>query len=134
MIGSMTDELLQTALAAREKAHAPYSKFKVGAAVRGENGQIFSGCNIENAAYPEGICAETAAIAAMVLAGESKIMEILVVGVSDRSVTPCGGCRQRIREFAGPHTPIHIANPDGVLETLTLEQLLPQSFGPDNLS
>jgi cytidine deaminase len=130
----MADELLQAALAAREQAHAPYSKFKVGAAVRGESGVIFSGCNIENAAYPEGICAETAAIAAMVLAGDSKIIEILVVGVSDQPVTPCGGCRQRIREFAGPSTPVHIAGPDGVLQTLTLDALLPQSFGPDNLS
>ncbi|MDP6692424.1 MAG: cytidine deaminase [Alphaproteobacteria bacterium] len=130
----MTDELLQTACTAREQAHAPYSKFKVGAAVRGESGKIFGGCNIENAAYPEGICAETAAIAAMVLAGDSKIIELLVVGVSDQPVTPCGGCRQRIREFAGPYTPIHIASPDGVEQTLTLGELLPQSFGPENLS
>ncbi len=129
----MADELLQAAVAARKRAHAPYSKFKVGAAVRGESGRVFSGCNIENAAYPEGICAETAAIAAMVLGGDSRIMEVLVVGVSDDPVTPCGGCRQRIREFASSHTPIHIARPDGIEQTLTLGQLLPQSFGPDNL-
>jgi cytidine deaminase len=130
----MADDLLLTACAARDRAHAPYSNFKVGAAVRGESGRIYAGCNVENAAYPEGICAEASAIAAMILAGETRIMEILVVGVSDELVTPCGGCRQRIREFADPHTSIHIAAPDGVLETLTLEALLPFSFGPDNLS
>ena len=129
----MADDLLQVARAAREQAHAPYSKFKVGAAVRGESGHIYSGCNVENAAYPEGTCAETSAIAAMVLAGESKIIELLVLGVSKEPVTPCGGCRQRIREFAAPDTPIHIATPDGVLLTMTLGELLPQSFGPDNL-
>ncbi|MFP6746264.1 MAG: cytidine deaminase [Alphaproteobacteria bacterium] len=129
----MADDLLQVARAAREQAHAPYSKFKVGAAVRGESGHIYSGCNVENAAYPEGTCAETSAIAAMVLAGESKIIELLVLGVSKEPVTPCGGCRQRIREFAAPDTPIHIATPDGVLLTMTLGELLPRSFGPDNL-
>ncbi len=130
----MADELLQAACAARERAHAPYSKFKVGAAVRGESGRIYGGCNIENAAYPEGICAETAAIAAMVGAGETKIIEVLVVGVSDEPITPCGGCRQRIREFAGPDIPVHMATPDGVQLTMTLAELLPQSFGPENLS
>ena len=129
----MADDLLQVARAARAKAHAPYSKFKVGAAVRGESGRIYGGCNVENAAYPEGTCAETSAIAAMVLAGESKIIELLVLGVSDEPVTPCGGCRQRIREFAAPDTPIHMATPDGVLVSMTLDELLPQSFGPDNL-
>ncbi len=129
----MADDLLQAAVAAREKAHAPYSKFKVGAAVRSESGKIYGGCNVENAAYPEGICAETAAIAAMVMAGESKIVEVLVVGVSDEPVTPCGGCRQRIREFAGPDVAVHIASPDGVVMTMTVDALLPQSFGPDNL-
>ena len=130
----MADDLLQAACAARERAHAPYSKFKVGAAVRGDSGRVYGGCNVENAAYPEGICAETAAIAAMVMAGEGRIVEVLVVGVSAQPVTPCGGCRQRIREFAAPQTPVHIAAPGGIQQTLTLEALLPQSFGPDNLS
>ncbi|MBT4486032.1 MAG: cytidine deaminase [Rhodospirillaceae bacterium] len=128
------DDLLQVACVARERAHAPYSRFKVGAAVRDASGGVHGGCNIENAAYPEGICAETAAIAAMVMAGADKIVEVLVVGVSDDPVTPCGGCRQRIREFAGPDVPVHIAAPDGVRMTMTLEELLPRSFGPDNLS
>ena len=130
----MVDDLLQVARVAREKAHAPYSNFKVGAAVRAESGQVYGGCNVENAAYPEGICAEASAIAAMVLAGESKIVEVLVVGVSDEPVTPCGGCRQKIREFASPDVSVHIASPEGVKLTMTLDTLLPQSFGPDNLS
>ena len=130
----MADDLLTTALAARARAHAPYSNFKVGAAVRGISGQVYGGCNIENAAYPEGICAEAAAIAAMVMAGERQIIEVLVVGVSADPVTPCGGCRQKIREFAGPDTPVYIAAPGGIQMTLTVDELLPQSFGPDNLS
>ena len=130
----MSDDLLQAARAAREKAHAPYSNFKVGAAVRGASGRVYRGCNVENAAYPEGLCAEASAIAAMVMAGESKIVEVLVLGISNEPVTPCGGCRQKIREFAAPDAPIHIAGAEGVQMTLTLEALLPQSFGPDNLS
>ena len=130
----MVDDLLQVAWTARENAHAPYSNFKVGAAVRAESGQVYGGCNVENAAYPEGICAEASAIAAMVLAGESKIAEVLVVGVSDEPVTPCGGCRQKIREFASPDVWVHVASPEGVKMTMTLDALLPQSFGPDNLS
>jgi cytidine deaminase len=130
----LSDDLLQAARAAREKAHAPYSNFKVGAAVRGASGRVYCGCNVENAAYPEGLCAEASAIAAMVMAGESKIVEVLVLGISNEPVTPCGGCRQKIREFAAPDAPIHIAGAEGVQMTLTLEALLPQSFGPDNLS
>tara|TARA_B100000586_G_scaffold248096_1_gene205200 strand:- start:443 stop:835 length:393 start_codon:yes stop_codon:yes gene_type:complete len=130
----MVDDLLQVARTAREKAHAPYSNFMVGAAVRAASGQVYGGCNVENAVYPEGICAEASAIAAMVLAGESKIVEVLVVGVSDEPVTPCGGCRQKIREFASPDVSVHIASPEGVKLTMTLDTLLPQSFGPDNLS
>ena len=130
----MVDDLLQVARTAREKAHAPYSNFMVGAAVRAASGQVYGGCNVENAVYPEGICAEASAIAAMVLAGESKIVEVLVVGVSDEPVTPCGGCRQKIREFASPDVSVHIASPEGVKLTMTLDALLPQSFGPDNLS
>jgi len=130
----MVDDLLQVARTAREKAHAPYSNFKVGAAVRAASGQVYGGCNVENAAYPEGICAEASAIAAMVSGGESKIVEVLVVGVSDEPVTPCGGCRQKIREFASPDVLVHIASPEGVKLTMTLDALLPQSFGPDNLS
>ena len=127
------DDLFDAARQAQARAHAPYSRFKVGAAVRSGDGTIHAGCNVENAAYPNGICAETAAIAAMVLAGGTRIAEIVVIGDGDALVTPCGGCRQRIREFAAPDLPIHIAGPEGVRCSFTLEALLPFSFGPDNL-
>src|ERR1700722_8317444 len=126
-------ELFAAAKAAQANAYAPYSRFKVGAALRTAGGAIFSGCNVENAAYPQGGCAETGAIAAMALAGERRIAEILVIGDGDALCTPCGGCRQRIREFAAPGTLIHIAGPDGVRLTLSLAELLPYSFGPENL-
>lgn len=131
---SATDELLSAARAARDRAHAPYSGFKVGAAVRAADGSVHVGANVENAAYPEGICAEAAAIAAMVMAGQTRIAEILVIAASPDPVTPCGGCRQKIREFATADTPVHLANTDGALESVTLEALLPKSFGPEFLS
>ena len=126
-------ELFKAAKAAQRQAYAPYSRFQVGAAIRAPSGAVFAGCNVENAAYPQGACAETGAIGQMALSGERRIAEILVVGDGEALVTPCGGCRQRIREFAGPDTPIHIAGPEGVRATFTLDQLLPQSFGPENL-
>jgi cytidine deaminase len=126
--------LFSTARAAQANAYAPYSRFKVGAALRAPSGAIFSGCNVENAAYPQGSCAEAGAIAAMALAGERRISEILVVGDGDALCTPCGGCRQRIREFADPSTVIHIAGPEGVRAKFTLGELLPESFGPDHLA
>jgi cytidine deaminase len=115
-------------------AYAPYSKFPVGAAILTPEGEVYSGCNVENAAYPQGWCAETSAIAAMARAGRRCIAEVVVVGGGAALCTPCGGCRQRIREFAGPETPIHVAGPEGVRATFTLAQLLPESFGPENLS
>jgi cytidine deaminase len=127
-------ELFAAAKAARANAYAPYSRFKVGAALRSESGAIHAGCNVENAAYPQGACAETGAIAAMAAAGNRRIAEILVIGDGEALCTPCGGCRQRIREFADPATPIHIAGPEGVRRTFTLGELLPESFGPDHLS
>ena len=125
--------LFDAAKAAHGKAYAPYSRFNVGAALRTPSGAIYSGCNVENAAYPQGACAEAGAIGAMALAGERRIAEILVVGDGEGLCTPCGGCRQRIREFASPQTPVHIAGPDGVRLTLSLAELLPHSFGPENL-
>jgi len=92
--------LFQDALAVRENAHAPYSKFKVGAAIRSANGMVFVGCNVENSAYPEGTCAEAGAIAAMIAAGENKIEEVCVVAESPVPIAPCGGCRQKIAEFS----------------------------------
>lgn len=126
-------ELFDAALAAHAQAYAPYSRFKVGAAVRTANGRVFAGCNVENAAYPQGACAETGAIAAMVAAGEREIVEVLTVCDGDAVSTCCGGCRQRIREFATPDTPIHACSPRGLQATFTLAGLLPHSFGPENL-
>ena len=127
------EALFEAARAAQAHAHAPYSGFKVGAAVEAESGAVYAGCNVENAAYPAGTCAEEGAIAAMVAAGERRMAAILVIGDGSRLVTPCGACRQRIREFGAPDTPIHVAGADGVRSTFTLEDLLPCAFGPDNL-
>ena len=127
------EDLFAAARAAQARAYAPYSGFRVGAAIRTPEGQVFAGCNVENAAYPQGACAETGAIAAMIAGGGARIAEILVVGDGDLLCTPCGGCRQRIREFAGPETPVHVAGPEGVRRRFTLAELLPYSFGPDNL-
>jgi len=135
----MLEDLFEAARAVRERAHAPYSRFKVGAAIRGKSGRIYAGCNVENAAYPVGACAEAGAISMMVAAGETAIGEILVLGWTDANpnapglTTPCGGCRQRIREFAAGTTPIHIAGPQGLRRSFTLDELLPESFGPENL-
>jgi cytidine deaminase len=131
---STLDRLFDAATAIRQKAYAPYSGFKVGAAVLGESDAIYTGCNVENAAYPTGTCAEESAIAAMIAAGERRITAILVVGEGEALVTPCGACRQRIREFAGDHTAIHVAGPQGLRRTFRLAELLPWSFGPENLA
>jgi cytidine deaminase len=125
--------LFNAARAAQLKAYAPYSRFTVGAAIRTPSGAIYAGCNVENAAYPQGACAEAGAISAMALAGERRIAEILVIGDGEALVTPCGGCRQRIREFAAADTPVHIAGPEGLRATFTLGELLPHSFGPEHL-
>jgi cytidine deaminase len=127
-------QLFAAAKAAQANAYAPYSRFKVGAALLTPSGAIFSGCNVENAAYPQGSCAEAGAIAAMALAGERRIAEILVIGDGEALCTPCGGCRQRIREFADPSTLIRIAGPEGARAKFTLGELLPESFGPDHLA
>jgi len=126
--------LIAAAQAARLKAYAPYSKFHVGAALLDEYGKIHAGCNIENAAYPQGWCAETSAIAAMIMAGGHAIAEMAVIGSGGLLCTPCGGCRQQIREFARGDVKIHMCNEDGrVMQTFTLDELLPASFGPENL-
>ena len=129
----MDDAMFALAARAMERAHAPYSNFHVGAVVKGANGKLYSGCNVENASYPEGWCAETTAIAHMVMDGETRIAEIVVMGRGEALVTPCGGCRQRIREFAADDVPIHVCSPEGLRETVTLGALLPLSFGPENL-
>ena len=128
------NELIAAAKSARLRAYAPYSKFFVGAAVRDEHGNIHGGCNVENAAYPQGWCAETSAIAAMIMAGSTSIAEMAVIGSGDLLCTPCGGCRQKIREFAKGNVKIHMCGEDGrVMQTFTLDELLPASFGPENL-
>jgi cytidine deaminase len=126
-------ELFEAAATAKSHAHAPYSGFPVGAALRTASGRVFAGCNVENASFPLGTCAEAGAIAAMVAAGEREIAALLTVADGDALVTCCGGCRQRIREFAGPGTVVHAAGPEGVRRSFTVEELLPASFGPENL-
>jgi cytidine deaminase len=126
-------ELFDAAVAVQANAHVPYSHFRVGAAVRSATGRVYVGCNVENAAYPQGLCAEASAIAAMVSAGERELAVVLTVCDGDMLSTCCGGCRQRIREFATPATVIHSAGPDGVRRSYSMEELLPDSFGPENL-
>ena len=128
------EDLVRAAIAAMDRAYAPYSQFPVGAALRGASGTIYAGCNVENAAYPQGWCAEVSAISAMVMAGEDRIREVAVAGRGESLVTPCGGCRQGLREFAGDDLVIHICGPEGLRRTVTLGELLPLSFGPENLT
>ena len=127
-------DLFQAALAVRDNAHAPYSRFKVGAAIRSAEGQVHTGCNVENVAYPQGTCAEAGAIAAMVAAGDRRIAEILVVAEADRPVPPCGGCRQKLSEFAGPDVPVTMMTTDGAVRVMTMDQLLPGAFRPEHMS
>ena len=121
-------ELFEAARAAMRSAHVPYSNFPVGAAIRGESGKIYSGCNIENASYPEGWCAETSAIAHMVMAGERAIAEVAVMAEKMPGITPCGGCRQRLKEFGSAATRVHLCDATGIVETVTLGELLPKAF------
>ncbi len=127
------NEMLQAARDAMDKAYAPYSRFCVGAVIRAQSGKLYAGCNVENAAYPSGSCAEQGAVSAMILGGDTKIKEIVVMGNGENLVSPCGACRQRIREFATPETLVHICDRNGVRKTLSLSELLPVSFGPENL-
>jgi cytidine deaminase len=125
--------LIAAAVAVASSAYAPYSGFRVGAAVRDAEGRVHAGANVENAAYPEGVCAEAAAIAAMVAAGGRRIVAVAVAGPGPAPCTPCGGCRQKIREFAAPETPVLVCGPEGLQRRFTLAELLPASFGPENL-
>lgn len=127
------EELFRAAAAARRNAYAPYSRFAVGAAIRSASGAIYSGANVENAAYPVGSCAEAGAIAAMAAAGERQIAEILIVAESAEPLMPCGACRQRIFEFAMQDTKVHSAAPAGLRKSVTFAELFPQAFGPGSL-
>lgn len=127
------DALFDFAKAAMERSYSPYSHFPVGCAIRTTSGAIFCGCNVENASYPEGTCAEAGAIAAMVMGGENTIQDIYVVAQADGIVTPCGGCRQRIREFSTPETRVYMCGPEGIRGVIGIHELLPHSFGPEHL-
>ncbi|HRO12115.1 cytidine deaminase [Amaricoccus sp.] len=126
-------DLFDAARAAWANAYAPYSGFKVGAAVRCPDGSVFAGCNVENVAYPQGTCAEAGAIAAMVAAGRTRIAEVLVLAAGPEVISPCGGCRQKLAEFAPPDTPVVLAGPEGERARTTVGALLPGAFAPAHL-
>lgn len=126
--------LIDAARTVRENAHAPYSNFKVGAAVRTTSGAVFVGCNVENVAYPEGTCAEAGALAAMVAAGETNVAEVAVIADSPSPVPPCGGCRQKLAEFAGGDVAVTMATTDGATLTMTVSELLPGRFDADHMA
>ena len=123
--------LLQAALS---RAYAPYSNFSVGAVVRAQSGALYSGANVENAAYPEGLCAEASAIAAMVMAGERRLIEVAVMATGKALCSPCGGCRQKIAEFALPEALIRLYSPDALRAVFSLAELLPHSFTAEHLN
>jgi cytidine deaminase len=131
--GRSERELLAMARVAARNAYAPYSSFPVGAAVRTADGRRYAGANVENAAYPQGQCAEASARGAMVAGGGGTVVEVVVAAPSRELCTPCGGCRQRLREFARLEAPIHLADLERVRATTTLAELLPLSFGPEHL-
>ncbi|MES0861954.1 cytidine deaminase [Ruegeria sp. SCPT10] len=125
--------LKDAALKVRENAHAPYSNFKVGAAVLSDSGTLYVGCNVENVAYPEGTCAEAGAIAAMVAAGETELAEVYVVAQSPQPVPPCGGCRQKLAEFGARDVKVTLATTDGVEFETTIGDLLPGAFDASHM-
>ena len=125
--------LVRAARAARERAYAPYSSFRVGAALLDDTGGVYAACNVENAAYPQSQCAEASAIGVMVAAGARRILAVAVAGEGASPVTPCGGCRQQLREFAADGTPVLVTDPSGLRLRTTLGELLPHAFGPAHL-
>lgn len=129
----MSHDLFEAAKSAMAKSHSPYSKFPVGAALRTADGRIFAGANVEIASFPEGWCAETTALGHYVMAGGGEISEIAVIAARMDKVTPCGGCRQRLAEFARPATKVHLCGEGGVVETVTMGELLPFGFAGEML-
>jgi homotetrameric cytidine deaminase len=127
------DALIDAARGVMAHAYAPYSRYAVGAALRAEDGSIHAGANVENAAYPQGQCAEASAIGALVAAGHTRAVEAAVIAGAEEICVPCGGCRQRLREFMALDATVHLLGAAGAREDVTLEQLLPRSFGPDHL-
>jgi cytidine deaminase len=127
------EPMLELARRALANAHAPYSRFRVGACLRAASGRLYAGCNVENVAYPVGQCAEAGAIGAMVAAGDRQIVEALVLTEGPEPCPPCGRCRQQLAEFARPDARIHLCGPEGLRVTTTLGALLPLAFGPETL-
>lgn len=125
--------LKNAATAVWEKAYVPYSNFRVGAAIKASSGVVYSGCNVENVAYPEGTCAEAGAIAAMVAGGDTNIAEVFVIADSPTPVTPCGGCRQKLAEFSAPDVRVTMATMSGETMTMTMAEILPGAFGKDHM-
>ena len=125
--------MLKAAKAVRKNAYAPYSKFKVGAAIRAASGKVYVGCNVENVAYPEGTCAEAGAIAAMVAAGETELVEALVIADSPLPVSPCGGCRQKLAEFGAAGVKVTMTTLAGNMAEMTLADLLPGAFSQEHM-
>ena len=129
----MAHDLFEAAREAMKRAHVPYSRFPVGAAIRAEDGKIYTGANIENLSFPQGWCAEPTAISHMIMGGAKKIVEMAVIAEKLPLCPPCGGCRQKIAEFATAKTPIYLCDETGVKKTMTMEELLPHSFATDIL-
>lgn len=127
------DTMLAAALAVQKKAYAPYSHFFVGCCLQSATGQLYVGCNIENVSYGLTLCAEAAAISQLIIAGEQTITQVVIVGSSEQTCTPCGACRQRLAEFASPQTHIHMGNRAGIHQTLTIDELLPYAFHAEHL-
>lgn len=122
------DDLFAAARAAMQRAYAPYSRFPVGAALRARDGTIHSGCNVENVSYPEGWCAETTALGAFIMGGGERVTEIAVVAEKMPKIMPCGGCRQRLAEFATPDARLHLCDAGGIVETISLADIFPRAF------
>lgn len=130
---ALWQRLLQAARTTRQHAHAPYSGFAVGAALLDDQGRVHAGCNVENAAYPQGLCAEAVALGHLVAAGGRRVLAAAIVGEGVQLITPCGGCRQKLREFAAADMPVWCGDLRAVQGRFTLGELLPHSFGPDHL-
>ncbi len=130
---AVSDELFAAAREAMRRAHAPYSKFPVGAAILTTDGRVYAGANIEVVSFPEGWCAETTALSHFVMAGGGEIAEVAVVAEKMDLITPCGGCRQRLAEFAGPETKLHLCDQNGIAETVLMKDMLPRGFDTEVL-
>lgn len=124
----MAEDLFEAAKSAMAKAYAPYSRFPVGAALRTEDGQVHAGCNIENASYPEGWCAETTALGHLIMGGGGKVAEVAVVAEKMERIMPCGGCRQRLSEFVTPDAVLHLCTTEGVVESVPFSSIFPRGF------